>query len=33
MDLTRQLSEGDTFQLTLTFQSGDSVSVDVPVRL
>ncbi|HKL15998.1 MAG TPA: copper chaperone PCu(A)C [Balneolaceae bacterium] len=33
MDLTQQLSEGDTFQLTLTFQSGDSVAVDVPVRL
>lgn len=33
MDLTRQLSEGDTFQLTLAFQNGDSVSVDVPVRL
>lgn len=33
MDLTRQISEGDTFQLTLAFEKGDSVTVDVPVRL
>ena len=33
MDLTQQLSDGDTFQLTLAFEKGDSVTVDVPVRL
>lgn len=33
VDLRRQLSEGDTFQLTLAFQNGDSVSVDVPIRM
>lgn len=33
IDLTRQISDGDTFQLTLTFEKGDSVTVDVPVRL
>ena len=33
MDLSQQLSDGDTFQLTLAFENGDSVTVDVPVRL
>ena len=33
IDLTRQISDGDTFQLTLAFEKGDSVTVDVPVRL
>ena len=33
MDLTQQLSDGDTFQMTLAFEKGDSVTVDVPVRL
>lgn len=33
MQLTRQLSDGDTFELTLTFEKSDSVTVEVPVRL
>jgi len=33
IDLTQQITDGDTFQLTLAFEKGDSVTVDVPVRL
>ena len=33
IDLTRRLSEGDTFKLKLVFENGDSATIDVPVRL
>ena len=33
MQLTRQLSVGDTFELTLTFEKNDPVTVEVPVRM
>ncbi|MFN4292692.1 MAG: copper chaperone PCu(A)C [Thermoflexales bacterium] len=32
MGVKRELKPGDTFQLTLTFQSGKTISVDVTVR-
>ncbi len=31
MDLTGALKEGDSFPVTLTFQNGDDVTIDVPV--
>lgn len=33
MQLTRQLTDGDSFELTLTFQKNDPVTIEVPVRL
>ncbi|WP_340104391.1 copper chaperone PCu(A)C [Rhodohalobacter sp. 8-1] len=33
MQLNRQLSDGDTFELTLTFENNEPVTVEVPVRL
>lgn len=33
MQLTKQLSEGDTFQLTLTFQNEGEKTVEIPVRM
>jgi len=33
MQLTRQLSDGDTFELTLTFEKNDPITVEIPVRL
>jgi|AntRauTorcE11897_2_1112592.scaffolds.fasta_scaffold00872_11 copper(I)-binding protein len=33
MQLTRQLSDGDTFKLTLTFEKNDPITVEIPVRL
>lgn len=33
MDLTRQLSGGDTFELTLTFETNNPVTIEVPVRM
>lgn len=33
MQLTRQLSDGDTFELTLRFENNEPVTVEVPVRL
>lgn len=33
MQLNRQLSDGDTFELTLTFEKSEPVTVEVPVRL
>lgn len=33
IQLTRQLADGDLFELTLTFQKNDPVTIEVPVRL
>ena len=33
MQLTRKLSDGDTFKLTLTFEKNDPITVEIPVRL
>lgn len=33
IQLTRQLTEGDSFELTLTFQNSDPVTIEVPVRM
>lgn len=33
IQLTRQLSEGDSFQLTLTFETEGDINVNVPVQL
>jgi len=33
IQLTRQLQDGDTFELTLEFQNHGEVTIDVPVRL
>lgn len=33
MQLTRQLADGDSFELTLTFQKNEPVTIEVPVRL
>lgn len=33
VELTRNLSEGDTFNLTLNFQDSDSIIIEVPVEM
>lgn len=33
MQLTRQLTEGDSFELTLTFEKEGDITVEVPVRM